>query len=939
MVLYGLLVAAWGIAIFILIVRWWNPPHRRVWIERIDKILCVLFNLTGFLLAPSRTRDSYRMFRITMLRRRALRRRKRLGLPPLADDNDLPRSYTYRLYDTNRRRHLAPAEAAEAARDEVEKHKGSMLTPGQRRLRKKQAQDAAGVRDRVHHRTAAQAEMRVVEEAAAVAVAVARATSPPAPTPVPPGAGSNSLQPSNRQHHQRHSSMNSLGSHTSGMTQAYDLANPPAHRPNIVARMVQATGEVLGFRKRPQAKPAASGPSIPSASPTPTPLQASQRVPQGDRPVTLTFSGWQDKAQNTPAGEADPEASGDVSQYPPSPSTQIRPPSTSKHARPTTPGSRPSLEVNTRIVHPHPHYPADYHAPPGQSPQLHRPPSTAPLLIGPLSSHASSPEGSQIPSAGTPSLSIKSSARPYILVRSRSEYRAPKIAPGTEARYSVAAPSGQDASGKDHLGFSAADAHGEDGSATRLATVVPFHSATPLGTHLTSDALASGAAVLIEGQDGRVAYAVPGDAEPEVLSLAEESQLVYQQRRFRSSHPYYRYHETETHRAFSSKLAIAIVILSDMHSCLQFCLCGVTWGIEYHHRPTALTAAIISCSLSCNALAGLLIWIGGRKTKKKEVMHAQLMRGLEAEARLHVRRARALEARAAALAAQGKDPYPFQARGPAALIKLNLYDLDGRHELPQIHGPFPGPRQPPGRDFWTRLWGKPSSASPPRIRSPPSASAPASAPASAFASGYASPSPPTPRPLAGSGHDSSRRDEPARLGGLFPGMQTPTHSPHSPPLGGVLTTGSTLSTQPTPSNPSLVHPIAVRMDAERDTGAPSTSPLYNFDLGPALPSPAYTSPSHSPSPLQNKDPDKAPTGTRASMMMSGDSVVYSPAGIHDSTLNFNAPPSEPVRNTQPPPPASSLPLPQGQGGTAATAPVPGQDHHPQTTSVRLSGLP
>lgn len=62
-------------------------------------------------------------------------------------------------------------------------------------------------------------------------------------------------------------------------------------------------------------------------------------------------------------------------------------------------------------------------------------------------------------------------------------------------------------------------------------------------------------------------------------------------------------------------------------------------------RPTALTATLISASLSCNAVAGLLIYIGGRRTKKKKEVERRLRVALEKEAweRMQRRRDREME--------------------------------------------------------------------------------------------------------------------------------------------------------------------------------------------------------------------------------------------------------------------------------------------------------
>lgn len=126
-----------------------------------------------------------------------------------------------------------------------------------------------------------------------------------------------------------------------------------------------------------------------------------------------------------------------------------------------------------------------------------------------------------------------------------------------------------------------------------------------------------------------------------VLTKEEQEILEHHQRKFHASHTFYRFHETSTHRAFPLDLMIAIVCLLDCHSILQGALGGCTWGIKYTHRPTALTATLITCSLSCNAMAGLLIYIGGRKTKKREEVERRLKIALEAMALAKIERRRA----------------------------------------------------------------------------------------------------------------------------------------------------------------------------------------------------------------------------------------------------------------------------------------------------------
>jgi hypothetical protein len=126
-----------------------------------------------------------------------------------------------------------------------------------------------------------------------------------------------------------------------------------------------------------------------------------------------------------------------------------------------------------------------------------------------------------------------------------------------------------------------------------------------------------------------------------VLTKGEQEVLTYHQRKFHASHTFYRYHATSTHHAFPLDLMIVITCLLDCHSLLQATLGGCTWGIKYTHRPTALTATLISCSLSCNAVAGLIIWLGGRKTKKREEVERRLRIALEQEALAKIERRRA----------------------------------------------------------------------------------------------------------------------------------------------------------------------------------------------------------------------------------------------------------------------------------------------------------
>ncbi|KAK3941812.1 hypothetical protein QBC46DRAFT_257821 [Diplogelasinospora grovesii] len=117
-----------------------------------------------------------------------------------------------------------------------------------------------------------------------------------------------------------------------------------------------------------------------------------------------------------------------------------------------------------------------------------------------------------------------------------------------------------------------------------------------------------------------------------VLSDKEQAKLVHHQEKLAKSHTFYKPHETETHHAFPLRLLIAVVVLLDLHSCLQISLGACTWGIDYRVRPTALTTVILCCSIAANSAAGLLITIGDRRTRKKDVIERLLKQDLTQQA-------------------------------------------------------------------------------------------------------------------------------------------------------------------------------------------------------------------------------------------------------------------------------------------------------------------
>lgn len=144
---------------------------------------------------------------------------------------------------------------------------------------------------------------------------------------------------------------------------------------------------------------------------------------------------------------------------------------------------------------------------------------------------------------------------------------------------------------------------------------------------------------------GNAPIAAPQMRDPEdpekqweftVLTPKQQEKLEHHQAKFCKSHSFYKPHETETHHAFPLRMLVAIVILLDCHSLLQISLGACTWGIDYHHRPFAITTVILICSITVNATAGLLIWLGDKRTRKSDVLERMNRQELTEEAMRHV---------------------------------------------------------------------------------------------------------------------------------------------------------------------------------------------------------------------------------------------------------------------------------------------------------------
>ncbi|KAF2455561.1 hypothetical protein BDY21DRAFT_289521 [Lineolata rhizophorae] len=130
-----------------------------------------------------------------------------------------------------------------------------------------------------------------------------------------------------------------------------------------------------------------------------------------------------------------------------------------------------------------------------------------------------------------------------------------------------------------------------------------------------------------------------------VLSARQQARLDHHATKLAKSHTFYKPHETTTHHAFPLRLLVAIVVLLDCHSLLQISLGACTWGIYYKTRPFAITTVILCVSITCNITAGVLISVGDKRTRKKDVVRRMMRQELTGEAIQHLERRRGKERR------------------------------------------------------------------------------------------------------------------------------------------------------------------------------------------------------------------------------------------------------------------------------------------------------
>jgi hypothetical protein len=120
-----------------------------------------------------------------------------------------------------------------------------------------------------------------------------------------------------------------------------------------------------------------------------------------------------------------------------------------------------------------------------------------------------------------------------------------------------------------------------------------------------------------------------------VLTDKQEYELHHQQKKFMKSQTWYRPHGTETHRAFPINTAMLICLLNDGNSVFQCMLAACMWSLNRFNRPAWTTGLLIPLAFGCGICSGVLIWQGGKKTKRTERVEERLRRVLEMDQSQH----------------------------------------------------------------------------------------------------------------------------------------------------------------------------------------------------------------------------------------------------------------------------------------------------------------
>lgn len=113
-----------------------------------------------------------------------------------------------------------------------------------------------------------------------------------------------------------------------------------------------------------------------------------------------------------------------------------------------------------------------------------------------------------------------------------------------------------------------------------------------------------------------------------VLTEREQQDLHHQQVKFRESQTWYRPHGTVTHQAFPINTALWICLFIDGNSAFQVILSSCMWSMNRFERPAWTTGSLIPASFLCGIISAILIWRGGRLTRRTEKIENDLRTAL-----------------------------------------------------------------------------------------------------------------------------------------------------------------------------------------------------------------------------------------------------------------------------------------------------------------------
>ena len=133
------------------------------------------------------------------------------------------------------------------------------------------------------------------------------------------------------------------------------------------------------------------------------------------------------------------------------------------------------------------------------------------------------------------------------------------------------------------------------------------------------------------------------------------------------------------------------MLLLDLHSCLQISLGICTWAVSAHRLPAAVTTTILCCSITTNILAGVLISIGDRRTRKQDVLERLLKQDLTGEVMKKMKRKKEKEAEKEDVKRESEDGKFKAGRASLTASRSILARAEKGHNGGEMHRDSNGP--------------------------------------------------------------------------------------------------------------------------------------------------------------------------------------------------------------------------------------------------------